>query len=278
MKCLGVCCKQRLRLLLFIVTIVSVTCVFLIVRRRRHEKLTDYTFMKEENRFFWDKRYVEDSKEELDIDEIRAGKYIPPRRVVHIDMKGAPPRLPYLISTLPLLVKAGATDLLLEYEDMFPFSGHLRNVSSRLALSRAEISSLVQAAKDNGLKVIPLVQTFGHMEWLLKLERFKHLRESPHYPESICPSQEETMDILRTMLMQVMEMHPDSKHIHIGCDEVFHIGECSQCVQRINNANLHNEGSSYYSNRMLFLEHVKAVAGFVNRKGKDQSEASIHVT
>ena len=25
----------------------------------------------------------------------------------------------------------------------------------------------------------------------------EHLRESPHFPESICPSQEETMNILR---------------------------------------------------------------------------------
>ena len=112
-------------------------------------------------------------------------------------MKGAPPRLPYLISLFPTLSKAGATDLLLEYEDMFPFWGPLANISARNAYTIQDIASLLHAAKENNMTVIPLVQTFGHMEWLLKLERFKHLREEPHYPGSVCPSREGTMDLLR---------------------------------------------------------------------------------
>ena len=35
-------------------------------------------------RFFWDKRYVDSNEEETKVEEIVAGKYIPPRRVVHI--------------------------------------------------------------------------------------------------------------------------------------------------------------------------------------------------
>ena len=183
------------------------------------------------------------------------------------DMKGAPPRLPYLISLLPILSKAGATDLLLEYEDMFPFWGPLANISARNAYTIQDISGLLHAAKENNLTVIPLVQTFGHMEWVLKLERFKHLREEPLYPGSVCPSKDGGMDLLRLLLTQVMEVHTGSSHLHIGCDEVFQLGSCSQCVQRINKVNT-LPGSAYYNTRMLFLDHVKAVASFVNRKGK----------
>ena len=182
-------------------------------------------------------------------------------------MKGAPPRLSYLISLFPILSKAGATDLLLEYEDMFPFWGPLANISARNAYTIQDIASLLHAAKENNMSVIPLVQTFGHMEWILKLERFKHLREEPHYPGSVCPSREGTMDLLRLVLTQVMEVHTGSSHLHIGCDEVFQLGSCSQCVQRINKVNT-QPGSAYYNTRMLFLDHVKAVASFVNRKGK----------
>ena len=83
-----------------------------------------------------------------------------------------------------------------------------------------EIAALLQAAKDNNLGVIPLIQTFGHLEFVLKLEQFKNLREEPSYPQSLCPSREEAVNMVRTMVNQIMEIHRDSTHIHIGCDEV----------------------------------------------------------
>lgn len=33
------------------------------------------------------------------------------------------------------------------------------------------------------LEVIPLVQTFGHMEWILKYEEFRKYRESDSFPQ-----------------------------------------------------------------------------------------------
>ena len=48
-------------------------------------------------------------------------------------MKGAPPKLSYLKELLPLLSSSGATDLLIEYEDMFPYWGELQNISATTA-------------------------------------------------------------------------------------------------------------------------------------------------
>ena len=45
-------------------------------------------------------------------------------RLVHIDMKGGPPRPQYLVQLLPLLKQWGATGLLVEWEDMFPWQVH----------------------------------------------------------------------------------------------------------------------------------------------------------
>ena len=197
---------------------------------------------------------------------------------MHLDLKGGPPLLSYLRSLLPLLGRSGATHLLVEYEDMFPHWGPLANISATNAYTTQELAELLQLARQNSLTVIPLVQTFGHLEWILKLERFKHLREEQPYPQSICPSREGSLELLRLVLSQIMELHQDSSHLHIGCDEVFQLGQCRQCVQRINRDNYNHRFSSQHQHhhnlnfplsvRKLFLDHVKAVASFVNRKGK----------
>lgn len=48
-----------------------------------------------------------------------------------------------------------------------------------------------------------------------------------------------------------MELTPDVKYLHIGCDEVFQMGECSKC--------------SLIPRDILFLSHVARVAKFVKK-------------
>ena len=50
--------------------------------------------------------------------------------MVHLDLKGAPPKISYFKATFPLMRQAGATHILLEYEDMFPFWGDIKNLSA----------------------------------------------------------------------------------------------------------------------------------------------------
>ena len=78
-------------------------------------------------------------------------------------------------------------------------------------------------------QVIPLLQTFGHMEHVLKLSEFVHLREMSQYPQSICPSHKASFSIIKQMVDQVLSAHPEAKYLHIGCDEVFQLGVCSKC-------------------------------------------------
>ena len=46
--------------------------------------------------------------------------YIPPQRIIHLDLKGAPPSIPYLKKVLTMSQELGATGVLVEWEDMFP--------------------------------------------------------------------------------------------------------------------------------------------------------------
>ena len=52
------------------------------------------------------------------------------------DLKGAPPNMGYFKQLIPLIESAGATDILIEYEDMFPYWGPIKNVSALNAYSR----------------------------------------------------------------------------------------------------------------------------------------------
>lgn len=117
-------------------------------------------------------------------------------RIVHIDLKGAPPKPSYFKSFIPMLKKFGATGILIEYEDTFPFEGQLAEARYGFAYTKEDIEMIKSLAKENGLKLIPLVQTYGHLEWLLKLKKFAHLREDSQYPQVITPCLEESYTVL----------------------------------------------------------------------------------
>ena len=113
-------------------------------------------------------------------------------RLVHLDLKGAPPKPSYLEKLIPLFKEWGATGLLLEWEDTFPYTQSFTAVGSKKEkgkpYSEAEVKHIFQIAKDSGLTIIPLVQSFGHLEFLLKHKDWKCLREVHRYPSSMCPS------------------------------------------------------------------------------------------
>eukprot|EP00070_Physeter_catodon_P047618 XP_028354512.1 hexosaminidase D isoform X7 [Physeter catodon] len=153
-------------------------------------------------------------------------------RLVHLDLKGAPPRVCYLSEIFPLFRALGANGLLIEYEDMFPYEGHLRLLRAKHAYrypscqaSPSEIKEILHLATLNELEVIPLVQTFGHMEFVLKHEALAHLREVALFPNTLNPHKAESLALVGAMIDQVMALHPGARWFHIGCDEVYYLGE-----------------------------------------------------
>ena len=53
-------------------------------------------------------------------------------------------------------------------------------------------------------KMIPLVQTFGHLEFVLKRDRYSHLRETPNNYTSVCPLNPESVELVCSMIDQHM--------------------------------------------------------------------------
>ncbi|CAG9773073.1 unnamed protein product [Ceutorhynchus assimilis] len=178
--------------------------------------------------------------------------YIPKHRIVHFDLKGAPPTIDYFKKIISLSKNAGATGILIEYEDMFPFTGILAPLSAKNAYKLEQVKEILHYAEELKLEVIPLVQTFGHMEFALKYKEFAHIREVPGSPQALCPSRNSSLDFIKELIKQILDLHPSTKYLHIGCDEVFEMGECEIC-----RTELHEN---------LFLKHVQNVAKLVHEK------------
>lgn len=117
--------------------------------------------------------------------DISKSKALPPlfegHKIVHVDMKGAPVKTAYYKQLFSLISNLGASGVLMEYEDMFPYSNPY--ISAGNAYSKTDIEDILNAATENNLEVIPLIQTFGHLEFVLKLDQFKQLREVGKYPQ-----------------------------------------------------------------------------------------------
>jgi len=175
-------------------------------------------------------------------------------RIVHLDLKGAPPKVSYLTKIIPLFRQWGATGLLVEYEDMFPFQGNLSMLSRESAYSSDDIRTLQELTKSEGMKFIPLLQSFGHVEFILKKKEFSHLREAPFNPMSLCPTDKESLPLIVEIIDQYMLEHSDLEYLHIGGDEVFCIGLCKKC------------NMTKQSHQQLYISHMMPLIKLISKK------------
>lgn len=187
------------------------------------------------------------------------GKFIPHRRIVHLDLKGGAFKPEFFTEIFYYLNRIKATGILIEWEDMFPYRGNLSLAVNGNAYSIENVDYILQQAKRHHLEVIPLVQTFGHLEWILKLERFAHLREDERFPQVICFPEPEAWNLITDMIDQVAEVHKryGMPFFHMGADEAFQIGIC--------NASLAEMGRQGSRDRLM-LWHISRVAKYIKDK------------
>lgn len=154
-------------------------------------------------------------------------------RLVHLDLKGSPPKMTYLKEIIPFIKNAGATGVIIEYEDYFPYKNELESISNQNHYTNSELTQIFDLLKEHHLTMIPLIQTYGHLEFVLKLKEFAYLREAKQHFQVITPCLNDTYNkVLYRMIDQILELHPDNlEYIHIGCDEVYHINQNPACKE-----------------------------------------------
>lgn len=152
-------------------------------------------------------------------------------RGYHLDCKAGLPSLEGLYDFTDRLIRWKINALLLEYEDRFPFR-FAPEITLPGSPSLAEWDAFLQHCRAAGMTVIPLVQTHGHLNYVLKHDRFAALREGEEVSE-ICPSNPDAVKIVKTMVDEVLELHGPDQYFHIGADETWSLASCPRCRERL---------------------------------------------
>jgi hexosaminidase len=180
-----------------------------------------------------------------------------PVRGFHIDLRIQVMTMPALKKFASKLKAQGINTLIMEWEATYPFEKY-PVISNRYAYTKAEVDSFIAYCKNLDLDVIPLQQSFGHVEYILRHQRFKDLREDQKDYSQVCPLQTKGDSLLfRDLYSELASSHP-SRYMHIGGDETYLLGRDERCKQKALTS-----GKS-----KLYIDYIKMICSIVIKLGK----------
>ena len=177
-------------------------------------------------------------------------------RAVHFDLKGLPPHPERLMEWLHIATAARYNVVVVEWEDTFPWEFDKR-VRGKLCYTPETIHEFHKTASSLGIEVIPLVQSLGHLEMILRQTGYEHLREVPTRGDAINPLAPGGRELIRSMIDEVLDVTPNLKHFHLGGDEAWCFGSHPDTKAFIDK----------YSKAELFLNYYRPLLEHLINRG-----------
>jgi len=144
-------------------------------------------------------------------------------RGVMLDVsRGKVPTRATLHSLVDLCSRLRVNVLMLYIEHTFDFRGHPEIGKGSSPLDAETMLELDAYAADRGVELIPCLQSLGHMEQVLSIDRYAHLAESDRH-WSVSPSQPETYTLLKELYDEFLPLFGSSR-FNANCDEPFDLG------------------------------------------------------
>ncbi len=147
-------------------------------------------------------------------------KPVVPQRGVHLDLKGLAPTFKRLMQLLDVFKQMRFNVLLVEWEDMFPWT-----FDKRIAHDQAYTPQQVRAFKERCIELqmqfIPLIPTLGHMEFVLKHSGYEALREIPDRVDCLNPLADGAQALIHNMIDDQLNLLGDLSYMHLGGDEAW---------------------------------------------------------
>lgn len=155
-----------------------------------------------------------------------------PVRGFHLDLRIQAMPMPALRNFVLQLSKSGINTLVMEWEGTYPFKEEPL-IPNRYAYTREEVTSFIAYCDSLHIDVIPLQQSFGHVEYILRNPKYMDLREDQKDYSQVNPLKvAETKKLFTTLYKDLISTH-HSPYIHIGGDETYLLGHSEESKKKI---------------------------------------------
>jgi len=173
----------------------------------------------------------------------------------HIDMNFAQFTKGYLEKWLTKLSQLGYDTIFWELEDNVKWQTCPECVSPE-AFTKDEFREILNLCKSLKMESIPVFQTLGHCEYVLKHDKYKHLAELPDKIDQYCPLHPQLPYFIKQWIDEYIELFESIRKFHIGADEAFLLGECPKCQEFIEKNSLSD----------LYVRYVSEISGHLIRQ------------
>ena len=164
----------------------------------------------------------------------------------HMDLKFTMYKKEYIKSWFKRLKDSGFDGVVIEIDNKLVFPSH-QDFAAKDALPADEWNDIIKYGKNLGLIIYPLLQTLGHMEHVLKCDgKYDYLAENPGKAYMFCPSKKSTLNFIKDLIKDLIDIFDKPGIIHLGGDEVYGhmegkgIKKCPICIHKDSGELLNN--------------------------------------
>ena len=98
-------------------------------------------------------------------------------------------------------------------------------------ITQDEMRDLIAYCREREIEVYPEVPTMSHSDYIVRAHRDLNERAEDNYPDTYCPSNPKTYEIVFDILDEVADVF-GSEYINIGHDEFYTAAKCPLCKDR----------------------------------------------
>ncbi|MHB8719222.1 MAG: family 20 glycosylhydrolase [Candidatus Dormibacteria bacterium] len=170
--------------------------------------------------------------------------------------RGMTPTVTTLKRNVDLLASLKMNAYFIYLEDGFHFSSHPDIGAHRDRLTADDVREVVAYASTRHVRIIPIIETLGHMEGILGVESLRHLREGDDETgrRVLNPMHPDSLALVDDMIGDIVACFEDPI-VGVGGDETFGLGEG-------------RSRESGLSAGELFAGHFRRVRDLVARRGR----------